>query len=240
MTAPNGFNGRDCALKLEMSEQIDLLAKALVQVQSQVHGVAKTTANDYFKSKYADLAACIEATREQLIENGLAITQYPCVLDSGGPGLVTLLLHESGQWIRGVMPIKPVKEGPQPFGSEYTYMRRYSYAGILGLAQVDDDAESATFRMSKIMETKIRKALDSAMEAEDYAKGLETWLELNDDEKKFIWNGMSDRFYKQKMNAFLKAAQDAEDGKSDPNLIEPLAPEFNEKDARRERVRAKS
>ena len=224
-------------MNTEMSGDIDKIAPALVKFQSAVHGVAKTSENPFFKSKYADLHALRDATQEPLAENGLSVTQYPCVLDNGGCGLVTLLLHESGQWIRGVMPVVVQAEGPQPFGSGYTYARRYSYAGILGIAQMDDDAEAATPRISKQLETKVRNALDTAFKNDDTIGALETWMELDDDERQAIWNGIGDRVYRKQLSEFLKRAKDAADAKVDPNVIEPLPAKHSEKDQRRENVR---
>ena len=235
---PNGFDGRpETALKLEMSDKIDQIGPALLMVQRAVHGVSKSVENTYFNSKYADLYGYIEATRDLLVDNGLVLTQYPTIIN-GSAALVTLLLHApSSQWLRGIVPLKPDKSGPQPFGSEVSYMRRYSYAGILGLAQFDDDAETATFRMSKQVETKIRKTLDQAMENGDHDAALDAWLALDDDQKHYLWNGMSDRFYKQKLNKFLKEAQDKRDNAIDPNYIEPLPRKDTEKDKRRKEVR---
>jgi hypothetical protein len=39
-------------------------------------------------------------------------------------------------------------DGPQAQGSGLTYARRYALAAIVGLAQIDDDAEAATARNS--------------------------------------------------------------------------------------------
>jgi len=228
VSMPNGFNGSDCSLRLEMSDSIASIAPAIVAFQSEVHSVAKSTANEFFQSRYADLAACLDATRDELAAQGLSVIQYPCVLSSGLAGLVTLLLHESGEWLRGVMPIKPVKEGPQPFGSEYTYMRRYSYAGMLGLAQVDDDAEGATFRMSKQAETKTINAIEKGIEANDHSGVWEIWHELSEDEKTYL-NSNMDRQRKTKWKKFLSEAY---------GVMNPGA--TSEKDERRQQVREAS
>ena len=57
--------------------------------------------------------------------------------------LVTILTHSSGEWIRGVLPLCPVKYDPQGIGSAITYARRYALAAMVGVCQVDDDGEAA-------------------------------------------------------------------------------------------------
>lgn len=131
------------------SGQIDQLATALAKAQAQITGALKDSNNPFFKSKYADLAACWDACRKQLTENGLSVMQTTDVLgpDYGGHVVVrTVLAHSSGQWISGILPVKAKDDGPQAQGSGITYARRYALAAIVGLAQIDDDAEAAQAR----------------------------------------------------------------------------------------------
>ncbi len=133
----------------EQSAEIGELATALSKAQGQITGALKDSSNPFFKSKYADLASCWDACRKQLSENGLAVIQTTCFAFQQGcndPVLVTTLTHSSGQWIRGCLPIKAKDDGPQAQGSGITYARRYALAAIVGLAQIDDDAEAATDR----------------------------------------------------------------------------------------------
>jgi hypothetical protein len=58
--------------------------------------------------------------------------------------LKTTLMHSSGQWIQGEMPLFLPKMDAQAQGSAITYARRYGLAAITGLVQVDDDANTAT------------------------------------------------------------------------------------------------
>ena len=60
--------------------------------------------------------------------------------------LVTTLAHASGEWIAGQMPVLTKDASPQGQGSGITYARRYALAAIVGLAQIDDDAEAAQGR----------------------------------------------------------------------------------------------
>jgi hypothetical protein len=127
------------------STEINELAAALSKAQSQITGALKDSSNPFFKSKYADLAACWDACRKQLTENGLSVIQTTNIID-GVVVVTTTLAHSSGQWVRGNLPVKAKDDGPQAQGSGITYARRYALAAIVGLAQIDDDAEAAQAR----------------------------------------------------------------------------------------------
>ena len=127
------------------SENINELALALSKAQASITGALKDSANPFFKSKYADLASVLDACRAQLSGNGLCVTQTTDLID----GLVvvrTTLAHSSGQWISGILPVRAKDDSPQAQGSGITYARRYALAAIVGLAQIDDDAEAAQGR----------------------------------------------------------------------------------------------
>lgn len=130
------------------SESINELATALSKAQSQITGALKDSKNPFYKSSYADLASCWDACRKQLTDNGLSVIQTTDVLD-GMVVVRTTLAHSSGQWISGVLPIKTKDDGPQAMGSGLSYSRRYSFSAIVGLAQIDDDAEAAQARHVK-------------------------------------------------------------------------------------------
>ncbi len=76
------------------------------------------------------------------------MTQIP--LDGGNGVLVaTLLLHESGEWIRGEMWMPVAQQSPQGYGSALTYARRYGLSALCGLASDDDDADAASAGSSR-------------------------------------------------------------------------------------------
>jgi hypothetical protein len=127
------------------SENIADLATALSKLQGALEGAKKDSTNPSFKSKYADLEAVWEAARPLLVPNGLSVTQTMGIRESSGfqTTLITTLLHSSGQWISGEMPLLLETQDPQGQGSAITYARRYCLAAILGIHQTDDDAESA-------------------------------------------------------------------------------------------------
>lgn len=127
------------------SDQIDQITVALAKAQKQLENPTKDSKNPFFKSSYADLAAVLEACRDPLADNGLAVTQVlNNSLDIAGVKqcLVTILSHTSGQWIKSFIELPLQKPGPQELGLCITYCRRYALAAMVGIYQVDDDAES--------------------------------------------------------------------------------------------------
>jgi hypothetical protein len=130
------------------SEEINELADALSKAQGLIEGASKDSKNPFFKSSYADLHSVMACAREPLASNGLSVVQPTQVID-GQLCLITMIMHKSGQWIKSVMPLVLAKNDPQSVGSSLTYFRRYCYASLCGVAQMDDDAESAMERKVK-------------------------------------------------------------------------------------------
>jgi len=128
---------------MEKSETIGELAKALVKVQAELQPAIKGQVNPFFKSSYANLLEIWQVCRKPLTDNGLSITQIADDRE-GKTNLETVLMHESGEWIKGCLPLMPIKQDPQGQGSAITYARRYSLAAIVGISTEDDDAEAAT------------------------------------------------------------------------------------------------
>jgi hypothetical protein len=172
------------------SENINELAAALAVAQGQITGALKGETNSFFNSKYADLASCWDACRKALSENGLAVIQTTDVVTEGSITLVTTLVHKSGQYVRGVMTMSPKDKTPQAFGSCLTYMRRYGLTAIVGVAQVDDDANAASGKDANgIKHTKAspRDGMDLTShdpeEVEGYARGFINGLHAKDNAK---------------------------------------------------------
>lgn len=129
------------------SEQINELALALSHAQSEIKGAKADSANPFFKSKYADLHSVWEACRPALAKYGLSVVQTTDEdKETSRVILVTTLLHKSGQWIEGRLPLYPKAMDAQSIGGAITYGRRYALSAIVGIAQEDDDGESAMAR----------------------------------------------------------------------------------------------
>lgn len=118
---------------------------ALCEAKKEFKAVVKEKTNPFFKSKYADLENYLDATEQALCKNGLFITQT-----IGSDGLTTAIRYAYSQdTITSTIPIRETKT-PQELGSQLTYLRRYSYAAILGLASEDDDANESSKTPAKI------------------------------------------------------------------------------------------
>lgn len=132
---------------MQTSENISELAKALAKAQGQISNALKNRANQHFKSSYTDLSAIWDAIREPISSNGLAIVQTVNFkpTDKGGEVVVnSMLLHESGQWIKDQLSIPIFKVDAQAIGSASTYGRRYSLQSLAGVAGEDDDGNAAS------------------------------------------------------------------------------------------------
>ena len=125
------------------SDKIDKLAAALSKAQSQMKGAEKKSINPFFNSGYADLHTVIESSFPHLTKNGLSVIQG----NESRPGeffVTTMLLHESGQWIKSKLKMPIEKVTAQSIGSTITYGRRYGLSAITGIAQYDDDGNAAS------------------------------------------------------------------------------------------------
>jgi hypothetical protein len=206
--------------KMEMqSAEIKELATALAKAQADIKPAVKSSDNPFFKSKYADLAAVVEACKDALSKNGFSYVQ-----SIQGDTLVTTLLHSSGQWMRSVAAIKPVKSDPQSFGSAVTYMRRYSLAAIVGVCTEDDDGNAASGSDVKNAKSgndvKAAKAMSMALDREQWDQVYDQILEKLDaadtiDVLETVWKSYSTKLKgcpeDLKTDLILKAGQYKQD-----------------------------
>lgn len=124
------------------------IASALVKAQRQFGPALKTSTNPHFRSKYADLSACIEAVIDALNENGIFLLQknYDC---SNGIMCETVFVHESGEMLEcGIVHFPAVKQDPQGYASALTYARRYSLMAACGIAPEDDDGNMGSRKLA--------------------------------------------------------------------------------------------
>ncbi len=130
---------------MNQSDKLDLLASALAKAQASLSAAKKDRVNPHFKNQYATLQSIWESAREVLAPNGLSIVQTFDATDGRLMSIRTTLMHNSGQWIAGVLSMAPQQANPQGIGSAITYGRRYSLAAILGIvADEDDDGNDAS------------------------------------------------------------------------------------------------
>jgi ribosomal protein L33 len=120
---------------INRSESITELTKALIQFHTKVGKIRKDAKNPFFKSSYASLENILDGVTPVLCECKLNVMQFP----TGENELITLLSHESGEFVQSSYTMKPVKNDPQAIGSAITYQRRYAIGSILNLNIGDDD-----------------------------------------------------------------------------------------------------
>jgi hypothetical protein len=119
------------------------IATAFVKAQLAFAPALKSSTNPHFRSRYADLAACVEAVIDALNASGIAMIQRTHDSDNG-VAVETLFMHESGESISGgIFHVPAAKQDPQGYGSALTYARRYSLMAACGIAPEDDDANAA-------------------------------------------------------------------------------------------------
>lgn len=125
------------------------IAAALVKAQTKFGPALKTSTNPAFKSRYADLSACVEAVIDALNTNGIMLMQ-PCHETETGVLVETLFIHESGEtFSAGKLHVPAAKQDPQGYGSALTYARRYSLMAACGIAPEDDDGNKAVQAIPK-------------------------------------------------------------------------------------------
>lgn len=125
------------------------IASAFVKAKRDFSPALKTSTNPHFKSKYADLGACVEAVDDSFLKNGIVMYQETFE-DSAGVTVETVLLHESGEMLRcGKLHVPASKNDPQGYGSALSYARRYSLMAACGIAPEDDDGNAASKQPAK-------------------------------------------------------------------------------------------
>ena len=151
------------------------IASALVKAQKAFGPALKTSTNPHFRSKYADLSACIEAVIDALNDNGIFLLQknYDC---SDGVMVETVFVHESGEMLEcGIVHFPATKRDSQGYASCLTYARRYSIMSACGIAPDDDDGNMASRpRKSQVDMSGHIQAIHSAGNEEELKKAYTT------------------------------------------------------------------
>lgn len=126
------------------------IAQSFVKAQKAFGPALKSSTNPHFRTKYADLSACVEAVIDALNDNGIAMIQHTHDCDNGVI-VETIFIHESGETLsNGRLHVPAAKHDPQGYGSALTYARRYSLMAACGIAPEDDDANAASKRKEEV------------------------------------------------------------------------------------------
>ncbi len=119
------------------------ISSALVKAQKEFGPALKSSTNPAFRSRYADLSACVEAVIDALNNNDIFMMQPTHECDNGVI-VETIFIHSSGEQISsGKLHVPATKHDAQGYGSALTYARRYSLMTACGIAPEDDDGNSA-------------------------------------------------------------------------------------------------
>lgn len=127
------------------------LIKALSAFQGSMQSIAHNREGQLGNRRYtyADLATILDAIREPMKANGLALTQQ---LDASS--ITTTVWHISGEHLSSCMPLQAAGKVPQELGCLITYLRRYSISALLGLAtEADDDAAELNGKAQRLAQT---------------------------------------------------------------------------------------
>jgi len=146
------------------------IATAFVKAQKAFGPALKSSTNPHFRSRYADLSACVEAVIDALNQNGIALMQQTCD-STDGVTVETVLIHESGEVITsGKLHVPAAKHDPQGYGSALTYARRYSLMAACGIAPEDDDGNAATRRAATPDITDHLAAIEASASSDEMTK----------------------------------------------------------------------
>ena len=146
---------------------------AFVKAQKEFGPALKTSTNPHFKSRYADLSACVEAVIDALNNNGIALMQKLHESDKG-VAIETIFVHESGESMaNGILHVPASKQDAQGYGSALTYARRYSLMSACGIAPEDDDGNMASRKQepkSNVNDSEMADWLEAIAQSQDLAE----------------------------------------------------------------------
>ena len=187
------------------------IATALVKAQKAFGPALKTSTNPHFRSRYADLSACVEAVLGALNDNGIALIQksYDCPT---GVMVETMFVHESGEMLEcGILHFPASKADPQGHMSALTYARRGSLMAACGIAPEDDDGNAASKSVPKHTPTKpvqemvkedrkevlltSAKFIVASMDAGEMDEAIQEWEAITDpEEKTHLWSMLDSKY----------------------------------------------
>lgn len=128
---------------MQKSESIKEIAIAMSKVQTKLLAVERTSKG--YTHNYANLTDVMDLLKKVFPEHGLSYVQSSGATETGGLILETILMHISGEWICGEMPVKlpsNLKADAnqlQALGAAISYIRRYALSAMCGVTQVDTD-----------------------------------------------------------------------------------------------------
>ena len=179
------------------------IASALVKAQREFGPALKTSTNPHFRSKYADLAACVEAVIDALNNNGIFLMQMTHETPDGAMA-ETVFVHESGEMLSaGKLFFPASKHDAQGYASSLSYVRRYSLMAACGIAPEDDDGNAASKPAPK------PPKVEAKPEPKVEAKPVETNAGVAEFAMNMFTEFLPEAKSEQELNAFWKENKDA-------------------------------
>lgn len=180
------------------------IASALVKAQREFGPALKTSTNPHFRSKYADLAACVEAVIDALNNNGIFLMQMTHETPDGAMA-ETVFVHESGEMLSaGKLFFPASKHDAQGYASSLSYVRRYSLMAACGIAPEDDDGNAASKPALKPA-----PKVEAKPEPKVEAKPVETNAGVAEFAMNMFTEFLPEAKSEQELNAFWKENKDA-------------------------------
>lgn len=176
---------------------VNELITALVKAKMLFKTPKMSGQNPYWKSGYSTYNDILEACQEGLLKNGLAIVHITEPMEESRIKVNTRLYHTSGQYIESVWESEPYltknreeddKEGEkkkprsvaQVKGSEFSYGRRYTLMGLLGVAGEEEDDAEATARKPREKKFEEPKKEEKPLKTNEDKPKDHTYLEVVD------------------------------------------------------------
>jgi hypothetical protein len=127
------------------------VTSALIAIQASLDPLRANAASHH--GKFANLQGVMELLKPHLEKHRLAIIQRPIASPSGSCTLETILRHaESGEEISSTITIPTQRQNdPQAYGAAMTYGRRYSLLCLFGMVTEDDNADSSSYTLEKLL-----------------------------------------------------------------------------------------
>ena len=174
---------------------------ALVAAQGEMSAPVKGAVNPHFKSRYADLAAVMEAALPALNKHGIACWHSVVALDGAEYMRTTLSHGETDTHLHCDVRLIVSKQDMQGYKSATTYAKRIGVESVTGLAPEDDDGNAAAQAAPKAatrpaakpdakdaaqLERAIGNAIEGINECDTEQALRELWGLLNAGDKRVI------------------------------------------------------
>ena len=168
----------------QVVERRTLLQK-LWNVKYDLKKVTKGNDNPFFKSKYADLNAIIDAVEPICMENGLILLQP---IDSNHV-ISRVICVETGDFIESSLELPNITD-PQKLIACCTYYRRATLQSLFSMQTIDDDGNTAREGVKeskpKLSMERFNKAVDAINNGQYSAEELIQKYELTKEQSKIV------------------------------------------------------